>query len=150
MDRMSSDPADPGLVRPRLVWRILFPVMAAGCLIAGFAGNGLIWLAFSAGFVLAAFMAHAYVIIIDRGQQVITTRRGPLRAEHLHLNQLSEITFGRDTGLEYFPMRIACRDQHRNYFHVETWFWTEWRSVAAVLREAVTMAPDAPDCSGDA
>jgi hypothetical protein len=59
------------------------------------------------------------------------------------LDSLSEVTFGRDIGLEYFPVRIECRDQERNYFRLETWFWGNWTPVAVALLEAAASSPGA-------
>ena len=124
-----SNPLD--LVRPKLAWRILFPAIAAGCLLAGLTGKGLIWFVSGAVSVSVAFVAVRYVIVIDRDRRELDHPPNPISARGIFSSTSStKSTSVANKGLEYFPMRIECRDRRGNYLKIETWFWSGWRSVA--------------------
>jgi hypothetical protein len=79
MEEMSDGQVDLGKVRPKLIWRALFPALTA-CflLIASFAEDKLAWLGLAIACAVISYVAHVFVVIVDREQQTLTTRRTPL------------------------------------------------------------------------
>jgi len=123
------------VARPKTAWRILFPAFSGFLVVNGVIHDDVEFLWAAAGPLIPAIGSWTYRITLTG--DTLCIRRPPRRTGRIAIGDIRRLSFRRQDLVKRLPVVFSVEDSTGKDIAFETWFWSGWRKVVAVVAARV-------------